>query len=51
MNRITLNPHKSAALAYGGLGVLVILITFAAELGPPRGGTPAGTCPSIATRP
>ena len=35
MNRITLNPHKSAALAYGGLGVLVILITFAAELVPP----------------
>ena len=29
------SPHKAAALAYGGLGVLVIFITFAAGLVPP----------------
>ena len=29
------NPHEAAALAYGGLGVLVIVITFAAGLVPP----------------
>ena len=29
-----MNPHKAAALAYGGLGVLVIFITFAADLVP-----------------
>jgi len=28
------NPHKTAALAYGGLGVLVIFITFAADMVP-----------------
>ena len=28
------HPHKAAALAYAGLGVLVILITFAAGLVP-----------------
>jgi hypothetical protein len=34
MREIVRNPHKAAALAYGGLGVLVILITFAARLVP-----------------
>ncbi len=29
-----MNPHKLAALAYGGLGVVVIFITFAADLVP-----------------
>ena len=33
--RILRNPHEAAALAYGGLGVLVIVITFAAGLVPP----------------
>ncbi len=28
------HPHRAAALAYGGLGVLVIVITFAAGLVP-----------------
>ncbi len=35
MERGSRNPHKAAALAYGGLGVLVIIITFAADLVPP----------------
>ncbi len=30
------HPHKAAALAYGVLGVLVIVITFAADLVPPN---------------
>jgi signal transduction histidine kinase len=34
MERISTNPHKVAALAYGGLGVLVILVTFAADMVP-----------------
>jgi hypothetical protein len=34
MEPVATNPHKAAALAYGGLGVLVILITFAADLVP-----------------
>jgi hypothetical protein len=34
MERVATNPHQVAALAYGGLGVLVILITFAADLVP-----------------
>ncbi len=34
MERALRNPHKAAALAYGGLGALVILITFAAGLVP-----------------
>ena len=34
MGRVSANPHKAAALAYGGLGVLVILITFTAGLVP-----------------
>ncbi len=34
MERVSTNPHKAAALAYGGLGVLVIFITFAADLVP-----------------
>ena len=34
MERISTNPHKAAALAYGGLGVLVIFITFATEMVP-----------------
>ena len=29
------DPHKAAALTYGVLGVLVIVITFAADLVPP----------------
>ncbi len=29
------HPHKAAALAYGVLGVLVVFITFAADLVPP----------------
>ena len=29
------HPHKAAALAYGALGVLVIFITFIADLVPP----------------
>ncbi len=29
------NPHRAAALAYGVLGVLVVFITFAADLVPP----------------
>jgi hypothetical protein len=34
-----MNPHRAAALAYAALGVLVILITFAADLVPEaRGG-------------
>ena len=32
--RVSTNPHRAAALAYGGLGVLVIFITFAADLVP-----------------
>lgn len=32
--RALTHPHKSAALAYGVLGVLVIFITFAADLVP-----------------
>ncbi len=28
------NPHKDAALAYGGLGLLVIFVTFAVDLVP-----------------
>ncbi len=35
MEQVPRNPHKAAALAYGALGVLVILITFAAGLVPP----------------
>ncbi len=35
MGRVSANPHKAAALAYGGLGVLVIFITFTAGLVPP----------------
>ena len=35
MEQVFGNPHKAAALAYGGLGVLVIFITFAAGLVPP----------------
>jgi hypothetical protein len=31
---VSMNPHKAAALAYAGLGVLVIFITFAADLVP-----------------
>ena len=34
MEWLSTNPHKAASLAYGGLGVLVIFITFAAELVP-----------------
>ncbi len=34
MERVSTNPHKAAALAYGGLGLLVIFITFAADLVP-----------------
>jgi len=34
MERVSTNPHKVAALAYGVLGVLVIFITFAAGLVP-----------------
>jgi hypothetical protein len=34
MERLATNPHKTAALAYGGLGVLVILITFGADIIP-----------------
>ena len=34
MGRVSANPHKAAALAYGGLGVLVIFITFTAGLVP-----------------
>ncbi len=34
MGRVSANPHKAAALAYGGLGVLVIFITFVAGLVP-----------------
>ncbi len=34
MGRVSANPHKAAALAYGGLGVLVIFITFIAGLVP-----------------
>ena len=36
MEPLSSNPHKAAALTYGGLGVLVILITFAAGLVPPN---------------
>ena len=35
MDQVARNPHKAAALAYSALGVLVILITFAAGLVPP----------------
>ena len=35
MEPVARNPHKAAALAYAGLGVLVIFITFAAGLVPP----------------
>ncbi len=35
MEQVWRNPHKAAALAYGGLGVGVIIITFAAGLVPP----------------
>ena len=34
MEQVLRNPHQAAALAYGGLGVLVIFITFAADLVP-----------------
>jgi len=34
MEWLSTNPHKAASLAYGGLGVLVIFITFAADLVP-----------------
>ncbi|MCH7645098.1 MAG: hypothetical protein IH974_09720 [Myxococcales bacterium] len=34
MERVSANPHKAAALAYGGLGVLIIFITFAADMVP-----------------
>ena len=34
MGRVSANPHKAAALAYGGLGVLVVFITFIAGLVP-----------------
>ncbi len=34
LRELSRNPHKAAALAYGGLGVLVIMITFAAGLVP-----------------
>ncbi len=34
MERVATNPHKTAALAYAGLGVLVISITYAADLVP-----------------
>jgi hypothetical protein len=34
LERVATSPHKTAALAYGGLGGLVIFITFAAELVP-----------------
>ncbi len=34
MERVSTNPHKLAALAYGGLGVMVIFITFAADMVP-----------------
>ncbi len=34
MAQVTDGVHKQAALAYGGLGVLVIFITFAADLVP-----------------
>ncbi len=34
MERVSSNPHKAAALAYAGLGVLVIFITFATEMVP-----------------
>ncbi len=36
MEQVLRNPHKAAALAYGGLGVLVIFITLAAGLVPPN---------------
>ena len=42
MERVPGNPHKAAALAYAGLGVLVILITFAADLVPPARGDAIG---------
>ena len=32
--RVKSDPHKTAAVTYGGLGVLVILITFLADLVP-----------------
>ena len=31
---MTSDPHKTAALVYGGLGIVVILITFLADLVP-----------------
>ncbi len=34
MEQAARNPHKAAALVYAGLGVLVILVTFAAGLVP-----------------
>lgn len=34
MDRIFTNPHKAAAVTYSGLGLLVIIITFAADLVP-----------------
>ncbi len=34
MERVLADPHKAAALAYGVLGVVVILITFAGGLVP-----------------
>jgi TRAP-type C4-dicarboxylate transport system permease small subunit len=34
MERVSTNPHQVAALAYAGLGVLVIFITFAADMVP-----------------
>jgi hypothetical protein len=34
MERVSTNPHQAAALAYAGLGVLVIFITFATEMVP-----------------
>lgn len=34
MDQIVNNPHKAAAVTYAGLGLVVILITFAARLVP-----------------
>ena len=34
MDRIFTNPHKTAAVTYSGLGLLVIIMTFAAGLVP-----------------
>ena len=34
LTRVKSDPHKTAAITYGGLGVVVILITFVADLVP-----------------